>query len=59
MIPRNAVTVPPHRPDDDAVTVPTVEFVDDIDAGDDDDVDGGDEKNNVFSARPAAARANK
>lgn len=58
MIPRNAVNVPPHGPGAD---VTATESLDDINATDGDDNgiddDDDDECNNIFSARPAAAKA--
>lgn len=67
MMPRNAVKVPPHWPDDDdvdtdgAIMVPPAESVGGINANDegddDDDIDDDDEYNNIFSARPATTKA--
>lgn len=64
-MPRNAVNVPPHWVDADAVTTPWAGSVDDMNADNDDDAaaaaddsdDGDDDNNNIFSARPAATRA--
>lgn len=54
-MPRNAVNVPPHWSDD--VTAAAAESADGISAVDDDD-DGDDDNDSIFSARPAATRAN-
>lgn len=53
-MPRNAVNVPPHWSDvddDNVVTAAAAESVRNINADDEDD-------DNIFSARPAATRAN-